>query len=49
MFANHSSDRGLGSRIYKEIPITQKTNTPVKKWAKDLSRRFSKIKYTDGH
>lgn len=31
MFANHLSDRGLGSRIYKEIPITQKTNTPVKK------------------
>lgn len=23
MFANHLSDRGLGSRIYKEIPITQ--------------------------
>jgi hypothetical protein len=44
IFASYTSDKGLITRLYRELKKinSPKINEPIKKWAAELNRTFSK-------
>jgi hypothetical protein len=43
IFTSYTSDKGLITRIYRELKLNSpKNNETIKKWASELNRTFSK-------
>ena len=44
IIVNETTDKGVISKIHEQLIQlnTRKTNSPIKKWEKDLKRHFSK-------
>ena len=49
IIANEATDKELNSKIYNQLLQlnSRKINDPMKKWAKELAKHFSK-KHTNG-
>jgi hypothetical protein len=47
IFANYISDKGLITRIYRELKKlnSPKTNEPIKKWAREITELSQKKKF----
>jgi DNA-directed RNA polymerase specialized sigma subunit len=50
IFASYASDKRLITRIYRELKKlnSPKINEPIKKWATELNRTFSKRRNSNG-